>query len=160
MNQPKQRAKVVRRRGKSPCSQNTQYPAGFVAAVDVIADNCGEKARALILSGRSRLTPKDVGTISRMAPDRQRYEMGEVAEGRRPFQKPKHGEPPLDTVNFKEVFSRLARAKGLIEKNVRDLPRLPADVRPTQDEMKGIQAKLRGIAEDAGVLLRFVEAFK
>src|SRR5689334_2319230 len=47
----------------------------FATAVDYIARNCGKRARDLILSGNSRLAEKEVMTISRMAPERQRYEL-------------------------------------------------------------------------------------
>lgn len=132
----------------------------LATALAIISGNCGEDARNLILSGRSCLRSKDIGTISRMAPERQRYEMEQVAQGRPPFQKPKEGIPPLDTVNFKEVKSRLGRALGLITKNVRDIPRLPAGMRPTDEEKGYIREKLTAIVADSLQLLTLLEDYK
>ena len=106
--------------GEKRNSTETMPADKFILAVDAIVRNCGPNARELIFS--ERLKPSEVLTISRMAPTRQRYEMEQVAAGRRPFQTPKEG-PRLRYRRFTEIFNRLARA-GLVEKNVRDVRRL------------------------------------
>jgi Uri superfamily endonuclease len=99
-------------------------------AIDIIVNNCGNTMRRIIESGNSGLSPQEVCIISRMAPERQQYEMKQVAEGRRSFRKPREGDPAFDTINFKEVVSRLRRAQGLIRKVHFRLPELVPSMAP------------------------------
>lgn len=85
----------------------------FAIAVDRVVGNCGESYRSLLLSGQ--LLRTEVEMISRTHPDRQRFAVQQVSEGRKPFAKPPDGvEQPFDTLGNPEVTSRLARARGIV----------------------------------------------
>ena len=132
----------------------------FARCIDVLATNYGPERWAVLRSAEGRLTPKVIGQLSRCTAERQRYELNEIAQGRRPFVKPKHGLPPQDTHDFYEVFSRVARGTGrvkkwadlsvaaksilpgvtsavahmvgFLEKNIRDIPRMNLEVSADQ----------------------------
>lgn len=96
----------------------------IAAALATITRHCGAGARRFLLSAECRLTKEDILKISRVARDRQRYELKQVIKGRRPFQKPKYGTPPLDTEKYSELPSRLGRAWGHVNKVIRSLSHL------------------------------------
>lgn len=138
--------------------------ARFAKALAVITRNCGEQARELILSARAPLTAKQVGVISRTTPERQRFEMEQVAQGRRPFCKPENGVPIFDTLHYGEVVSRLRRASGLVrqqEKIVRAYPvKSVYDVPKIEKVLRRISTNARKVASALGISLRRPRAFK
>jgi hypothetical protein len=97
-------------------SKTLQADAKFAYHVQTIARNCGSKSLATMLAAVSRVTVKEIGMVSRMAPPRQKYEMQQAAKGKRIGVKPKGGVPPLDTVNFAEVANRMQRFQGMVAK--------------------------------------------
>ena len=92
------------------------------AVVDQIAANCGAGARSLLTSGHPFLTPKVVMQISRTTPERQREELARVRRGERPLSKT----AVFDTTGYPEVWSRLARAAGVVHKVASLVPRAVA----------------------------------
>lgn len=151
--------------------------ARFAAAADALVAAHGELARRVIFGGAVRVSPRRVGEISRMAPPRQEAELASYARTghayapevgyadlvdrmvgvpgpdgtRRPVPVPDRDVPPLDTVCFAEVVSRLARAEGLVAKNVFEVPRLEG-VRPTLQEKERLLGQLDRITRHAALL--------
>lgn len=129
----------------------------YAAAVDNLVSNCGERARDLILRGHPFLSSRKVGTISRMAPPRQRYELEQVAQGHRPFKKPSNGIAPFDTTGFKEVISRLRRARGSLAKGVRIIAILPKKLIEMLDaRAERIETWLEACIEDAQTVMGII----
>lgn len=93
-----------------------QADAKFAYHVQTIVRHCGSKALVTMLTATSRVTAKQIGTVSRMAPSRQRYEMQQAAKGKPIGVKPRDRVPPLDTVNFAEVANRMQRFQGMLAK--------------------------------------------
>jgi len=93
--------------------EEVRADAKFANAVETILGNCGTSYRSVLFSGQ--LTRKQIESVNRVHPERQRYELDVVAMGGRLFQKPKNGPPPFDTLGFYEVTSRLARAEGIVQ---------------------------------------------
>jgi hypothetical protein len=71
-----------------------QADARYAAAIDTIALNCGNQVLAVLLDGDPPLNRKTAEQISQTAPPRQRYEMEQFAQGRRPLRGPA---PVFDT---------------------------------------------------------------
>jgi hypothetical protein len=130
----------------------------FAAAVDTIAFYCGDEARDLILRGDALPSRKTVMRISRTAPTRQRFEMEEVKNGRRPLDTNGVSNPVFDTVDFGEVNSHLRRTKGKLGVCVIAMEGCLEAVRPTRDERAAIRERLAAITRDAKFLLALVRA--
>lgn len=82
-------------------------------AVQVLVSNCREDSRPLIESGHQHLDRETILRLSRRTPERQRYELGQLRQGRRPFSTKS---VVFDTISFGKVPSRLARASGKVNK--------------------------------------------
>lgn len=102
--------RLARETGADPAGLRSD--ATFAWAVETVAANCGGDCRDLLLSGR--LTRKEVASLARTHPDRQRHEVAALAAGRPLFAKPADGPPPFDTLGWHEVVSRLRRAAGIV----------------------------------------------
>lgn len=109
----------------------------FQEAVDLIAANVGDEARGAILAGRPNITPKLVMQVSRTHPDRQRYALAQIAQGRQPFAKPHDGSaPPYDTLGYGEVRSRVARTTGALDRVGRGLAATAAEDWPPDAKLR------------------------
>jgi hypothetical protein len=128
----------------------------FAAAVDTIAAYCGDEARDLILQDHQDLDRKTVLQISRTAPTRQQYAMERVRQGRCPLATDGKGCQVYDTVDFKEILSRLRRAQGKIAACVFILDRL-AVTQPSKREATVVRARLDDIRIEVSQILRAVQ---
>jgi len=91
----------------------------FAAAVEVLVSNSDKDVyQAIFNSGRPQAR-EGVMQLSRTADIRQRYRIEGVLGGRLRAIAPQRNDPVFDTVKFDEVTSRLARARGTLEKLVR-----------------------------------------
>lgn len=104
----------------------------FAVAVDNIVASCRQegpvsagRARQLLLGDHPRLLAKSIMQISRMAPPRQRYALGQADLGRGALAKPRGGRHVFDTAHYGEVLSRLRRAGGSLAKALRFLAQVP-----------------------------------
>ena len=125
-------------------------------AVQVIAGNCGIEALRLLLTPGNRLKEKVIRTIGATGPGRQVYAMAEAAAGRDPTARSAGGVWPMDTRDFGEVASRLRRALGLVDWVIADIPRMPANLRPTPEEEGEMLGHLEEIMGLSPQLLRLV----
>jgi hypothetical protein len=128
--------------------------AKLAAAVRSIVDSCGDSALATMLAYGSRLSLKEIGMISRMAPPRQRYEMGQAAQGKRIGIKPKTGVPPLDTVRYAEVASRMQRFQGKFAKNI---AALPVDAMPPSQMTDKLWVEIKRMTTNARALRQMIK---
>lgn len=125
----------------------------FKTAVDLVVGNAGTDARRLILGGHPRLPPRQVARLARTHPDRQRYEVDQVARGRPLFANPLPGvEPPFDTLNIGEVRSRLARFDGLLARVADGLSATPAGGWPSVAKLHAIGGRNAAIREASAAL--------
>lgn len=126
--------------------------AHFSAAVDTITLYCGDQAHVLILRGHEYLDQRTVEQISRTSPERQQHAMGRLAEGLRPLDTEGKGCPVYDTVDHKEILSRLRRAQGKLAVCLTGMPRLQTE--PGAEEIANlVRKKLREILADVRALL-------
>lgn len=127
-------------------------------AVEVITGNCGGEALRVLLTPGNRFTEKVIRSFGAMGPERQAYAMPRATRGGDPLARPDEGDWPMDTRRFGEVIGRLARALGDVAFNLRDVPRMSPDLRPTPSEKADILRHLAGITSLSPQLLRLVEA--
>jgi hypothetical protein len=130
-----------------------QRDARYAAAVDTIALNCGKQVLPLLLGGHPLLSCKLTEQISRTAPPRQRYEMEQLAQGRRPLQR---AAPVFDTTDFGEVISRLRRAEGKVRMALRTLRDGQAAAAQTSGERALLVHNVRVMIDEANELARMV----
>jgi len=130
----------------------------FAVAVATIAKSWDHHALELILSGRACLSAKQVKTISRTHPERQWYEMNEVTHGRRPFRKPKSGTPPLDTLGYYEVKSRLERAAGSVHGVLWSMSHI-SDTRSLAERLSQLAAEIIVVSRNLLVLVEQVQIY-
>lgn len=133
-----------------------QAEARFAAAVEKVVAKSGSHARHILLSSRRRITVRQIETLSRMARQRQRYELNELANGRPLFRKPKHGTPPLDTERYSEVPSRIGRAWGHVNKVARGLKQLGGTSPVTIDNVAPAITKVEEIQRVSRTLQNIV----
>jgi hypothetical protein len=119
-----------------------QADARYAAAVDTIALNCGRHVLAVLLDGHPLLSRRTTEQISRTAPPRQRYEMEQVVQGRRPLRGPA---PVFDTTDFAEVISRLRRAEGKVRAALSGLRNAPAAMPQASQDLALLVLNARGI---------------
>jgi hypothetical protein len=89
-----------------------QADAKFAEAVETIVKNCGRQAMQAIFSASRPANPKAIMELSRTSAERQRYRVEGFLAGRFKSIKIQGDDPVFDTVEFKEVPSRLWRARG------------------------------------------------
>lgn len=85
-------------------------------AVAQLIANCGESARHVLFDPKHPQTPNAILKLSRTADTRQQYRIQGVLEGRFRSIAPQSCDCVFDTVAFYEVPSRLARARGALQK--------------------------------------------
>jgi len=125
----------------------------FKTVVDLVVGNTGPAAEDLILGGDRRLTPRQVARLARTHPDRQRYEVDQVARGRPLFAKPLPGvEPPFDTLGYDELLSRVERFGGLIGWVADGLSATPADGWPSVAKLHAISSRNASIRDASAAL--------
>lgn len=129
----------------------------FAAAVDTIVTYCGDEARELILQDHKYLDPKTVLRISRTAPARQRYEMEQARLGRRPLVTNGKGCPVYDTVDFKEILSRLRRAQGKLAAFLLGTKGWTS-ARASLEEVPAFRERLEAIRADTRAVILGVQA--
>lgn len=128
--------------------QQLQADVEFAQAVGSILENCGDEAYT-VLFNRDR--PQDRGAImklSRTADTRQRYRIDGVKEGHFRSVAPQGHDSVFDTVDFGEVTSRLARARGVLCKLETRIGRIQ---KPT---VRRVCRRLAEYCRRAGRLLR------
>lgn len=89
--------------------------AKFGDAVDTLYKNCDEDVFRALFHPIHPQSRKAVLELSRTADTRQRYRIDGVLEGRFRSVAPQNSDPVYDTVSFKEIPSRLARARGSLQ---------------------------------------------
>ena len=135
-----------------------QHARQFAAAVDLIATNCGPRAKRLLLSGHPRLPAKVVKQIARTHPDRQRFALAQARAGRAPLGPPPAGvAPPFDTLGPGEVLGRLARNAGALDQVADGLRDLPVDRWPGAEELAVLLDHAKTIARRARLMKRIVK---
>lgn len=93
-------------------------------AVGVIAANCGAGTKKLITSDRTRFKDAKVRALAGTSPEYQRHVIGRAVSGdTTPFRMISATLLVYDTVAFKEVTSRLHRARGMIRQEAALLER-------------------------------------
>ncbi len=90
--------------------------AQLAEAVELIIRNCGSRAFGVLFDEERPQTRKAIMELSRTADTRQRYRIVQVQQGKSRSVAPQNDDPIYDTVAFKEVSSRLARARGSLTK--------------------------------------------
>ncbi len=89
----------------------------FTNAVDTIVGNCGgSPALECLLRGSTRQTRDAIMKLSRTSDTRQRYRLDGVITGKFRSVGPQNSDSVFDTIAFCEVPSRLARARGTLER--------------------------------------------
>src|SRR5205823_1576083 len=84
---------------------------------------------------------------------RQRYELDQVARGRRPFSKPPEGTtPPFDTLDIPEVLGRMARFAGLLDRVAGGLAETPPAGWPAAEGLRAMGGNLDALRESYATL--------
>lgn len=89
-----------------------QAETKFTKAVETIVKNCGEPAMKAIFNAKRPANRKAIMELSRTSAERQRYRVDGFLAGRFKSLQIQGDDPVFDTVAFKEVPSRLCRARG------------------------------------------------
>ncbi|MCA9125014.1 MAG: hypothetical protein H6822_19720 [Planctomycetaceae bacterium] len=131
--------------------------AKFAQALNRIVANYGQAAKEILLG--SPVSVKNIETISRTAPTRQQYEVEQIAQGKPPHLKPKSGTPVLDTENFTEVFSRLARARGLVQRTLAQVCNLSSSVHADASESRRCMQQLSDIVRTSATVRSLVDGY-
>lgn len=76
-------------------AKTVKNDATFALQVRTIAKNCGNNALRAMLASESRLKMKEIGSISRMAAPRQRYEIDQAAPRKADREETKDGHPSV-----------------------------------------------------------------
>ncbi|HRX82501.1 MAG TPA: hypothetical protein P5307_25720, partial [Pirellulaceae bacterium] len=129
----------------------------FAHAVHKMVANCGQAARDILLE--CSFDPKIIESVARTAPTRQRYELEQIAAGKRPLQKRKSGVPVLDTEQFSEVTGRLARARGLVQLSLTRVQLLDRGVQLTSSECERYINQLDDIIKESTALRSLVDEY-
>lgn len=93
-----------------------KYDAQFTEAVETVVANCGARAFGALFEPERPQARKAIMMISRTADTRQSYRIEGVKNGCFRSVAPQSDDPVFDTVAFKEVPSRLCRARGSLLK--------------------------------------------
>lgn len=88
----------------------------FAQAVETIADSCDGDAFRAMFDPKNPQTRKSIMQLSRTADTRQRYRIEGVLDGLFRSVAPQNKDPVYDTVAYREVPSRLRRARGSLKK--------------------------------------------
>jgi Uri superfamily endonuclease len=89
----------------------------FAIAVNTIVGNCGgSQALECLLRGSPMQTRASIMKLSRTSDTRQRYRVDGVIAGKFRSVGPQNSDSVFDTIAFGEVPSRLARARGTLER--------------------------------------------
>jgi hypothetical protein len=122
-------------------------------AIESISANCGDQARAILLSDVSRFPAVKVQELAGTSPEYQRHVLGRAAAGDKlPLKRIAASLRVYETVAFREVLSRLYRADGFVRKEVLLLERAVASGRQP-DRLADRLLTLELIAEAARRLL-------
>ena len=89
-----------------------QADAMFAEAVETIVKNCGEPAMQAIFNAKRPAKRKAIMELSRTSAERQQYRVEGLLAGCFKSIQIQGDDPVFDTVAFKEVPSRLCRARG------------------------------------------------
>ena len=89
-----------------------QADAKFAESVETIVKNCGPAAKQAIFAAKRPAKRKAIMELSRTSAERQRYRVEGFLAGCFKSIKIQGDDPVFDTVEFKEVPSRLCRARG------------------------------------------------
>jgi len=131
----------------------------FQEAVDLIVGNVGEGARAAILAGGRHLSPQLIMQIGRTHPDRQRFALAQIAQGRHPLAKPRDGTaPPYDTLGYGEIRSRIARTAGSLDRVAGGLAAATAGEWPTEAKLRQMTDHLGRVRKSCSALRAMLEA--
>jgi Uri superfamily endonuclease len=88
----------------------------FATAVETLIENCGESAWSLLFGPMQPQKAPSILRLSRTSDVRQRHRVNGVMEGLFRSIAPHSDDTVFDTVKYGEVPSRLARARGSLEK--------------------------------------------
>lgn len=138
-------------------SNDLRAAVKFAHAVHKMVANCGEAARDILLE--CSFDPKIIESVARTAPTRQRYELEQIAAGKRPLQKRKSGVPVLDTERFSEVANRLARARGLVQLSLTRVQLLDRGVQVSSSECERYINQLDDINKESTTLSSLVDEY-
>jgi hypothetical protein len=111
----------------------------------------------LLLSGHPFLSRKIVLQLSRSSAERQQYELEQVRQKRRPYSTKT---TVFDTVGFGEVFSRLARAGGLMNKAAQLFCRLATSSVPSAVEDLEIGSFAQDVILNCRALRRLIKSYR
>lgn len=100
----------------------------FATAVETLIENCGADVLPVLFDPNRPQGRKAIMSLSRTSDIRQRYRINGVVEGRFPSVAPHSDDTVFDTLRFSEVPSRLARARGSLEKLLELLSTADEDV--------------------------------
>jgi hypothetical protein len=122
-------------------------------AIETITANCGDRARAILLSDDGRFPAAGVRELAGKSPEFQRHVLRRAAAGdRAPLKRIAASLLVYETVAFREVISRLDRAAGFVRKEALLLERAVASGRQP-DRLVDRLLTLDLIAEAAQPLL-------
>lgn len=116
-----------------------QNDAKFAEAIDRLIVNCGEAAFRVLFQSKITQSKAAIVCLSRTSPERQRHRIEGVASGRMRSVKPQPKDGVFDTISFTEIVSRLARARGSIER-CRELLETNHNFKSADQSVAGIHA--------------------
>ncbi|MFO0823771.1 MAG: hypothetical protein U0792_11745 [Gemmataceae bacterium] len=122
----------------------------YQRAIDVIATNCGARAKDLLTAGHPYLTRDVVRSIAKTSPERQQVEMNRVGRGEKPLTRKVD---VFDTTGYGEIGSRIPRAYGKVNKLYQSVARF-AD-RLTDDD-RVAEGSIRRFLSGCGQLFQAV----
>lgn len=121
----------------------------FAKAVEQIIENCGSKAAEVLFDPVLPQHRKSIMQISRTSRERQRFRIAGVAARRMRSVAPQGSDYVPDTVSFREVVSRLERARGAVEISLRLLTSRTDDRQASNME---IMESVKAIQEQVALL--------
>jgi hypothetical protein len=102
----------------------------FRRAVETISANCGDRAKVILLSSDGRFPAAGVRELAGRSPEYQRHVLRRATAGDpTPLRRVAASVLVYETVAFREVVSRLARAAGFVRKEALLLERAVASGR-------------------------------
>src|SRR3954452_14573962 len=120
-------------------------------AVEAIVASCGEADRQFL----DHLDRRVILQLSRTSPERQRFELDQVRQGRRPFTVKS---TVFDTTDYREVGSRVARAGVFVNKAAQFVLRAVSRAGLTDEDQVTLGVALRSALGGCRTLYRLVRS--
>lgn len=130
----------------------------FAEGVEVVIGECGEIAAKVFFNSTKPQARSAIEKISRKSRERQRYRIEGVLDGRMRSVAPQPSDRVPDTMKFRKIISRLARARGDVEVGLRLVE--PAPQRLPKGHRGAILETAKRLSKQTRLLARVVAALQ